>query len=311
MDSHEYKENYYDANIMKRRRAQDKVMVAPILEVFMDICKKLDYTSKEYLQMVIPINESREALQNTDQIIILNYLKQIAIYLIKSKLELEDKLCSLGDSKQFEIELQKMEADIRQHIRVQQQLQILLEQAQQKIDEFESEKLKSEQFITELKKSLDNKERELISIKNELQDTKHKGNQKAPFQATKTEPIQSSMDHLDNLQLFTLVENSPNKNNFNQVQAAIRKGRNQQLSKEPQKPKGDNTPQLSKCCSIIKESQTQDSPDKIARKYSQPNYMEINALRQLIKKPCPLNQRNEPQSFRSISQEPSRVPKKC
>ncbi|CAD8066448.1 unnamed protein product [Paramecium primaurelia] len=304
MDLNEYKENYYDANIMKRRRAQqDKVMVTPILEVFMDICKKLDYTSKEYLQMVIPINESRETLQNTDQIILLNYLKQIAIYLIKSKLELEDKLCSLGDSKQFEIELQKMEADIRQHIRVQQQLQILLEQAQQKLDEFESEKLKSEQFITELKKSLDNKEKELITIKNDLQDTKHKANQKAPFQATKTEPIQSSMDHLDNLQLFTLVENSPNKNNFNQVQAAIRKGRNQQLSKEPQKPKGDNTPQL--------KSQNQDSPDKIARKYSQPNYMEINALRQLIKKPCPLNQRNEPQSFRSISQEPSRIPKKC
>ncbi|CAD8191131.1 unnamed protein product [Paramecium pentaurelia] len=304
MDLNEYKENYYDANIMKRRRAQqDKVMVTPILEVFMDICKKLDYTSKEYLQMVIPINESREALQNTDQIILLNYLKQIAIYLIKSKLELEDKLCSLGDSKQFEIELQKMEADIRQHIRVQQQLQILLEQAQQKLDEFESEKLKSEQFITELKKSLDNKEKELITIKNDLQDTKHKANQKAPFQATKTEPIQSSMDHLDNLQLFTLVENSPNKNNFNQVQAAIRKGRNQQLSKEPQKPKGDNTPQL--------KSQNQDSPDKIARKYSQPNYMEINALRQLIKKPCPLNQRNEPQSFRSISQEPQRIPKKC
>ncbi|CAD8096396.1 unnamed protein product [Paramecium sonneborni] len=303
MDLHEFKENYYDVNIIKRRRTQDKGMIVPILEVFMDICKKLDYTSKEYLQMVIPINESREVLQNTDQIIILNYLKQIAIYLIKSKLELEDKLCSFGDNKQFEIELQKMEADIRQHIRVQQQQQILLEQAQQKLEEFECEKVKYEQFITELKKSLDNKEKELMTIKNELYDTKNKGNQKTPFQATKTEPIQSSMDHLDNLQLFTLVENSPNKNNFNQVQAAIRKGRNQQLSKEPQKPKGDNTPQL--------KTQNNDSPDKIARKYSQPNYMEINALRQLIKKPCPLNQRNETQSFRSISQEPQRIPKKC
>ncbi|CAK59074.1 unnamed protein product (macronuclear) [Paramecium tetraurelia] len=311
MDSHEFKENYYDANVMKRRRVQDKVMVAPIMEVFMDICKKLDYTSKEYLQMVIPINESREGLQNTDQIIILNYLKQIAIYLIKSKLELEDKLCSLGDIKQFEIELQKMEADIRQHIRVQQQLQILLEQAQQKLDEFESEKLKSEQFITELKKSLDIKDRELMTIKNELYDTKQKGNQKAPFQPTKTEPIQSSMDQLDNLQLFTLVENSPNKNNFNQESAV-----KQRTTKTQGRQHSFIEQVLFHNERIIKSRFPRENITEIftAQLYGDQCAEIVNQktlVQLLIDFQSPLNQRNEPQTFRSISQETSHMPKKC
>ena len=75
-------ENYY-----KRRDTH-------VTELFIEICAKLDTQSRDYLSKVIPIGEDKHILNATDTIIILNYVKQIVIYLIKTKLELEERVSS-------------------------------------------------------------------------------------------------------------------------------------------------------------------------------------------------------------------------
>ena len=46
MDAH--KENYYDPNIAKRKRNYQK-FENPVVDTFIDICKKLDYVLKIFI----------------------------------------------------------------------------------------------------------------------------------------------------------------------------------------------------------------------------------------------------------------------
>lgn len=75
MDS---KENYFNIKSMTESFKNVKkysMHTGNVLELFMEICKKLDKSSKEYLSKVIPIEEDKSALSEIDGIIILNYLK--------------------------------------------------------------------------------------------------------------------------------------------------------------------------------------------------------------------------------------------
>lgn len=89
-----------------------------IVQTFNEISKKLDQKSASYLSKVIPIDEGKENLLVTEPLLLLQYIKQICTFLTKSKMELEDQLGKQVEDSEYEKEVQKLEADVRQHIRV-------------------------------------------------------------------------------------------------------------------------------------------------------------------------------------------------
>lgn len=74
------------------------------------------------LKKFIPLDEDKEKLGKIDPKKIIQYLKQIAMFIWNSNQELENDLNNTenedSDSKNYEVLLQKLEADVRQHIRV-------------------------------------------------------------------------------------------------------------------------------------------------------------------------------------------------
>lgn len=163
--------------------------------------------SQDYLRKVIPIDEGKDSLAQTDLLIILNYFKQIAIYLIKTKLELEDRLAATEQSSQYESMIQKLEAEIRQHIRVEQQLRLYAETAQQKMDDLQSDKTQLGEQVKELNLQLATKIKELQQTQAQLSRQSLTRNSNRSNKLI-TEPMYAETDQREFTHIYT--ENSEN-----------------------------------------------------------------------------------------------------
>ncbi|EAR85473.3 hypothetical protein TTHERM_00442230 (macronuclear) [Tetrahymena thermophila SB210] len=101
--------------------------------------KRLDENSVDYLTKVIPLDYEKEEMELIEVPELAQYIKQIINYLTKCKLEMEAKMQQLikPDEEymnEYEGMLQKMEAECRNHIRIEQQLKIYAETAQERLE---------------------------------------------------------------------------------------------------------------------------------------------------------------------------------
>ncbi|CAD8128800.1 unnamed protein product [Paramecium sonneborni] len=287
MDS---KENYFNIKQMTESFKNVKKYSQhsnTILDLFIDITLKLDKSSKDYLSKVIPIDDDKQTLSQVDSIIIINYFKQIVIYLIKTKVELEEKTQQQESQSQYESLIQKLEADIRQHIRIEQQLRIYTETLQQKIDDFLLEKEQQTQLIKEYEQQIKSKNKDIVIYQSELRKLINQNQSKQ----TKliTEPILEEYD-------TTCQVNKLNLTNYTHHR------RPSQINDDKS---AANKSQL---------NSYKNSPERIPiRKISVTNYAETKNIKQpvFIRQPCPMSYshlKTEAQlSYRSNSQDSKQV----
>ncbi|CAK85092.1 unnamed protein product (macronuclear) [Paramecium tetraurelia] len=283
MDS---KENYYNIKQMTESFRNVKKYSQhsnTIVDMFVEITQKLDKSSKDYLSKVIPIDDEKSTLNQVDTIIIMNYFKQIVVYLIKTKVELEEKTQQIEPQTQYETLIQKLEADVRQHIRIEQQLRIYTETLQQKIDDFISEREQQIQLIKEYEQQIKQKNKDIVIYQSELRKAVNQNQQK--HTKLVTEPIHEEYD-------TTYHKNKLNQTNYTHQRKPS------QLNEEKSVP---NKSQI---------NSYKNSPERIPiRKISVTNYAETKAIKQpvFIRQPCPMSYshlKTETQiSYRSNSQE--------
>ncbi|CAD8133519.1 unnamed protein product [Paramecium octaurelia] len=289
MDS---KENYFNIKQMTESFRNVKKYSQhsnTILDMFVEITQKLDKSSKDYLSKVIPIDDDKQTLSQVDSIIIMNYFKQIVIYLIKTKVELEERTQQIESQTQYETLIQKLEADVRQHIRIEQQLRIYTETLQSKIDDFVIEREQQTQQIKEYEQQIKQKNKDIVIYQSELRKVINQNQQRH----TKliTEPIHEDYD-------TTYHVNKLNQTNYTHQRKAS------QFNEE-------------KCAANKSQLNSyKNSPERIPiRKISVTNYAESKAIKQpvFIRQPCPMSHshlKTEVQlSYRSNSQESKQASK--
>ncbi|KAM3138591.1 hypothetical protein pb186bvf_009343 [Paramecium bursaria] len=320
-DSYEHKENYFHVKNdvttktsplvkMNDRRMSIQCVNPQVVDTFYEIAKKLDRNSQEYLRKVIPIDETKDSLHNTDQIILLNYIKQIVMYLIKTKLEIEDKIYQSGSQTQYETIIQKLESDIRQHIRVEQQLRLFAETAQQKIEELNFEKQQLEQTIQAIEQQHEQKLQEMNYLQKEFNELKLNQRQKKLF----TDPISHDQDS-SSLQSYThlYTENSEiQRFSIDKNAPTVRQSANL-ISKYPISPKNydnrkSNAQKRQEITSLINSPEKQTKRHEI-RAVKQPTFVKSLGSTQ-IQQPYMGKIESALLSYRSNSQEPLQTYKK-
>ncbi|CAD8044937.1 unnamed protein product [Paramecium primaurelia] len=289
MDS---KENYFNIKQMTESFKNVKKYSQHsniIVDMFIEITQKLDKSSKDYLSKVIPIDDDKQTLNQIDTKIIMNYFKQIVIYLIKTKIELEEKTQQIESQTQYETLIQKLEADVRQHIRIEQQLRIYTETLQQKIDDFVLEREQQTQQIKEYEQQIKQKNKDIVIYQSELRKAVNQNQQRNAKLIT--EPIHEEYDTKYHL------------NKLNQTQYTHHR----------------KTSQINDEKSAANKSQInsyKNSPERIPiRKISVTNYAETKTIKQpvFIRQPCPMSYshlKTEVQlSYRSNSQDSKQASK--
>ncbi|EAS02747.2 hypothetical protein TTHERM_00348370 (macronuclear) [Tetrahymena thermophila SB210] len=115
---------------------------ALLCELFLEIRTKLDEGSQIQLRRVVPIDEDKSVIMNADFSTVLHYINQISSYLINQKHELEQIIekKNSDECSDYESCLQKLEAEVRQHIRIEQQLKLYAETTQEKLEQVTKEK---------------------------------------------------------------------------------------------------------------------------------------------------------------------------
>ncbi|KAL4448697.1 hypothetical protein ABPG74_012786 [Tetrahymena malaccensis] len=113
-----------------------------LCQLFLQIRTKLDEGSQLQLRRIVAINEDDITIMNEDFSTILHYINQIASYLITQKHELEQIIekKNSDECSDYESCLQKLEAEVRQHIRIEQQLKLYAETTQEKLEQVTKEK---------------------------------------------------------------------------------------------------------------------------------------------------------------------------
>lgn len=112
--------------------------------------------------------EELKTLEELDTLEVLENLKDLLTELLNFKKEYKnsDKAELVKKSEQFETMLQKLEAEVRNHIRIEHQLKLHIETSQTKVDELE----KSKDFASRQIKELESK---LIEKPNDLEKSRH------------------------------------------------------------------------------------------------------------------------------------------
>jgi hypothetical protein len=176
-----------------------------VTEVFM-ACRQhviqRDSLEKTMEKQQIPIKSATiDELQHYDPNSLSLYMLEMVTSLVRriDELEREASAKKENDRSEYETQLQKMESDIRQHIRVQQQLKLYSESVESKLEDERrlvadaDAKLqaKTEQ-IAELQREMKDKDKEVMDLRCELQKLYQKLNAftKATASLTSQEPTQ-------------------------------------------------------------------------------------------------------------------------
>jgi len=95
----------------------------------------------QYLKTTVPFDEQEEIVVSHDSIQLLEYIRTIFDKTLEMKLEAEQDLAFKVENEcnDYESSLQKLEAEVRQHIRVEQQLKLYVESVQSKLDDQEKD----------------------------------------------------------------------------------------------------------------------------------------------------------------------------
>jgi len=113
-----------------------------VKEMFMEMKTKLirdDPNCALLIKKSVPFDQDEESINNTDALIFLQYIKKTheKIYEFKNEAEMELSSKKENECSDYEGMLQKLEAEVRQHIRIEQQLKLYVESTQAKLDELE------------------------------------------------------------------------------------------------------------------------------------------------------------------------------
>ena len=123
---------------------------------------KFAYTTNCHLEDETLTEEEKQTLEDLDDLEVLENFKDLVMDLLEFKKEFRqtDQSELAKRSEQFEAMLQKLESEVRNHIRVEQQLKLHLEAAQARVDELEK-KGDSSKLLSELA----TKEKEIEDLK--------------------------------------------------------------------------------------------------------------------------------------------------
>lgn len=113
-----------------------------VKEMFMDMRNRLareDPNCALLIKKSVPFDQDEESVNSTDAMIFLQYIRKIyeKIYEFKNEAEMELSSKKENECSDYEGMLQKLEAEVRQHIRIEQQLKLYVESTQAKLDELE------------------------------------------------------------------------------------------------------------------------------------------------------------------------------
>ena len=135
--------------------------------------------------------EDRQTLADLDSLEVLENFKDLVLDLLNCKQDFRatDKSELAQRSEQFEVMLQKLESEVRGHIRVEQQLKLHLEVAQARVDEME--KLSEVKTAQVLRESLTVKEKELEELRGKSPDLRR--HDRTSSHDTKKVPVKASM----------------------------------------------------------------------------------------------------------------------
>jgi len=140
---------------------------------------KEDAQSATELKDSIPLNEDDEGIVKKDPLVVAQYIKKIYEKTLEVKSQEQKKLIESSEESmnKYEPFLQKLEAEVRKHIQIEQQMKILIDTQQDKIIELEKEgigKVNNEYAEKEVqvmkkeyRKLLSEKEQKIVNLDNE------------------------------------------------------------------------------------------------------------------------------------------------
>lgn len=225
-------------------------------EVFTTNCSIEDSSmTKEESDTIDEIDDS-EVLENFKDLI-MNLLSFKRDYINSDKAELVKR------TEQFEVMLQKLEAEVRGHIRVEHQLKLHIETSQIQTETLETEKSKQ---LTEIK-DLQEKVKNLIKAKNDRKDTKEMNEKIAKLEENlrRKDVIINRLEY-ELAELKTIVQ-SPRLESGNMLFKKIREKREENFEEIKYKVE-EKTMGLQKLQKFIKEKSIRPNRDrnKIIRK---------------------------------------------
>ncbi|KAL4432038.1 hypothetical protein ABPG74_017774 [Tetrahymena malaccensis] len=178
----------------------------PAYDLFLEIQRKLDKDLAERLKKQIPIEEKKEKIYKYEASNIISFIKIMFEGILAQNSDLKVQIIELQNAnkvisaslstthhnttnqsngnmiceensveitckycKEYEQQLQKLEGDIRQHIRIQQQLKISIENNQSKIEESERDNIKMTEKIAQITKEYEEIKSKLEEKTSEIQ----------------------------------------------------------------------------------------------------------------------------------------------
>jgi hypothetical protein len=113
-----------------------------VKDMFVDMRNKLardDPNCALLIKKSVPFDQDEESVGGTDAMVFLQYIRKIyeKIYEFKNEAEMELSSKKENECSDYEGMLQKLEAEVRQHIRIEQQLKLYVESTQAKLDDLE------------------------------------------------------------------------------------------------------------------------------------------------------------------------------
>jgi len=162
----------YRADSLKKNYESNYLKLSNMIqETFLDIKHqtiKNDDHCMLMLKKSIPFDESDEMTLQTDPVILFQYIKAIYDKNLEIRKDAEKEISQQKETgvNDYESLLQKLEAEVRQHIRIEQQLKLYVESTQAKLDDFKD--LGDPAQIEEMKKNLEDVKSENVLLNEKL-----------------------------------------------------------------------------------------------------------------------------------------------
>jgi len=168
----------YRADSLKKNYESNYLKLSNMIqETFLEIKHQTVENNDHCMLMLkksIPFDESDEVTLQTDPVILFQFIKKIYDKNLEIRKDAEKEISQQkeSDANNYESMLQKLEAEVRQHIRIEQQLKLYVESTQAKLDDFKD--LGDPAQIEEMKKNLEDLQNENAMLNEKL---KKRGNE--------------------------------------------------------------------------------------------------------------------------------------
>ena len=138
------------------------------------------YTTNCELESESLTEEERQTLDELDALEVLENFKDLVVDLLNFKKDFRssEKSELAQRSEQFEAMLQKLESEVRNHIRVEQQLKLHLESAQSRVEELE--KQSDSKLVQSLREAVLAKDREIDDLRSTFEEKQKRHHERTP-----------------------------------------------------------------------------------------------------------------------------------